>query len=108
MIEYLKGEIKCMKEMNYRHLVKLVDFSEDDKYYYMILEYCDGKDLVNEQALQPGKVFSLDTATSYLSQVILGLECLHKSGYLHRDIKLQNVLIKNEGSAKVQFLLNRF
>ncbi len=41
-------------------------------------------------------VFPLAKATEYLSQVIRGLEQLHNEGYLHRDIKLQNVLIKNE------------
>lgn len=94
MIEYLKGEIKCMKDMVHRNLVQLVEFLSDENFYYMILEYCDGGDLVNEQATLPNKVFSLPTAASHLSQVIIGLENLHKSGYLHRDIKLQNVLIK--------------
>jgi len=36
-----------------------------------------------------------------LSQVIKGLEMLHSEGYLHRDIKPQNVLIKNENGRKV-------
>lgn len=59
MVEYLKGEIKCMKDMNYKHLVKLYDFHEDGEFYYMVLEYCDGGDLCNEQASQPGKVYPL-------------------------------------------------
>jgi serine/threonine protein kinase len=50
---------------------------------------------MNLQAVQPNKVFPLELATKYLSQVILGLEALHKRGYLHRDIKPQNVLVKN-------------
>ena len=62
----------------------------------MLLEYCDGGDLVNLQAMEKKKVFSLETATEYLSQVIKGFEQLHKAGYLHRDIKPQNVLLKNE------------
>jgi serine/threonine protein kinase len=39
-------------------------------------------------------VFSLEKATEVLSEVIIGLEQLHQEGYLHRDIKSQNVLIK--------------
>jgi serine/threonine protein kinase len=61
----------------------------------MILEYCNGGDLVNLQATCENRVFTLESATEYLSQVILGLEELHSKGYLHRDIKLQNVLVKN-------------
>ncbi len=84
-----------MKDMDFKYIVELKDFVEDDEYYYMVLEYCNGGDLMNLQATQPNKVFSLELATKYLSQVILGLEALHKRGYLHRDIKPQNVLVKN-------------
>lgn len=96
MFEYLVGEVEVMKAMNFKHLTKLVEFLKDDNNYYMVLEYCDGGDLVNEQVKCPNMVFPLDQATSYLSQVIKGLEQLHNEGYLHRDIKMQNVLIKNE------------
>lgn len=45
--------------MNHKNLVKLYDFKEDEGYYYMILQYCDGGDLVNIQATFPNRVFSL-------------------------------------------------
>lgn len=93
-----------MKEMDYDYIVELKEFMEDDDYFYMLLEYCDGGDLMNLQALQPNRVFPLALATEYLSQVILGLEALHRRGYLHRDIKPQNVLVKNENGRKVPSL----
>ena len=51
---------------------------------------------MNYQAKLKDKVFPMDKATEVLAEVILGLETLHAEGYLHRDIKSQNVLIKNE------------
>lgn len=36
-----------------------------------------------------------------MSQVILGLEHIHRKGYLHRDIKLQNILVHNEKNGEV-------
>ena len=90
-----------MKDMDYKHIVELHEFAEDEDYFYMVLEYCNGGDLMNLQATQPNKVFSLEKATQYLSQVILGLEVLHKRGYLHRDIKPQNVLVKTVNNEKV-------
>lgn len=65
------------------------------------MDYCDGGDLVNLQACFQNKVYPLNLAIEYLSKVILGLEQLHLQGYLHRDIKPQNILIKNENGKKV-------
>lgn len=61
-------------------------------------EYCDGGDLLNLQAKQNGKVFTLEKATEIMAEVIKGLYDLHQAGYLHRDIKSQNILIKTENN----------
>lgn len=37
MVEYLRGEIKCMKEVNFNNLVRLHHFDKDDDFYYMLL-----------------------------------------------------------------------
>lgn len=39
----------------------------------------------------------MKSATKILSQVIQGLEVVHRAGYLHRDIKPQNILLKKDG-----------
>lgn len=52
-----------MKEMDTQYIVELRDFIEDDNYYYMVLEYCNGGDLLNMQATQPNRVFTLESAT---------------------------------------------
>lgn len=83
-----------MKSMKSKYIMQLYDFDEDENYKYFICEYCDGGDLLNFQAKQPNKVFSVDKATAILAEVIHGLELLHENGYLHRDIKSQNILLK--------------
>lgn len=103
--EYLDGEIECMKTMNSPNIIKLYDVFEDETSIYLALEYCDGGDLINYQAKLPNRVFSLAKATEVLAEVIIGLEQLHQEGYLHRDIKSQNVLIKNENGKEVNVML---
>lgn len=83
-----------MKTMNSQNIIKLYDVSEDEQSIYLLLEYCDGGDLINYQAKLKDRVFGLQKATEVLAEVIIGLEQLHQEGYLHRDIKSQNVLIK--------------
>ena len=97
-----------MRKMKFEHIVQLHEFLNDDDYYYILLEYCEGGDLMNLQTTMPNKVFTLEKATEYLSQVIRGLQELHSKGYLHRDIKPQNVLVKKQGGVNVQIQLFRF
>ena len=84
-----------MRTMNSPHIVGLHAVEKDDQFYHFLLEYCDGGDLVSYQAKLENRVFTLDKATEVLSQVIEGLQALHEEQYLHRDIKSQNVLVKN-------------
>lgn len=98
--EYLDGEKECMMSFKSQYIMRLIDFSEDEKFMYMICEYCNGGDLLNHQAKQPNKIFSLERATEILAEIIKGLELLHQTGYIHRDIKPQNILIKYEEPEK--------
>ena len=59
LLEYLESEVEVMKKMDCRNLVKLYEFSEDEDNYFMLMEYCDGGDLINLQVRQPDGVFSL-------------------------------------------------
>ena len=48
-----------MRQMTGEHMVQLYNVEEDDQFYYMLMEYCDGGDLVNLQIFEKKKVFSL-------------------------------------------------
>ena len=76
--------------------MRMYGVEEDENYKYLECEYCNEGDLLNYQAKQPSRVFSLNEAAEILTDVIYGLEQLHSSGYLHRDIKSQNIIIKKD------------
>lgn len=101
LVEYLDGEIECMKTMDCPYIIKLYETLSDNDYIYLLLEFCDGGDLVGYQGDLKEKVYSLDKATFFLADVIKGLEYLHAKGYLHRDLKLQNVLRSTIGGKEV-------
>lgn len=48
-----------MKSINSPYIMKLYDTQEDETFQYLFCEYCDGGDLLNYQAKQPGRVFTL-------------------------------------------------
>jgi serine/threonine protein kinase len=71
----------------------------------MVLEYCNGGDLwVYQKGLKDG-VFKLEEATAALKDVILGLEEVHRQGFIHRDIKNTNVLVHTDNNSTVSSIL---
>jgi serine/threonine protein kinase len=107
MENYFYGEVECLKSMNSPHIIRLLEIERDENYLYLLLEYCDGGDLFNYQSKQKDKVFEMNKATEMLKEVIEGLEDLHLEGYVHRDIKTENILIKNEMGRDVVLALCR-
>ena len=68
------------------------------------MEYCNCGDLKKDQVKQPNKVYTLENASAILSDVIRGLEIVHEEGYLHRDIKIDNILVsEDEEGRKVKW-----
>lgn len=63
---------------------------------YIVLEYCNGGDLKKDMGKQPDKVYNLKETARVLSDIIRGLEVVHMKGYLHRDIKIDNILVNED------------
>lgn len=61
------------------------------------MDYCPGGDL-RALIAEKGRL-SEATAKLYLAEIVIALEEIHKNGIIHRDIKLDNVLINEEGHA---------
>ncbi|MGC4046671.1 MAG: protein kinase [Armatimonas sp.] len=66
----------------------------------MVLEYCDGGNLLTYQSKLKNKVFPIAEAIDIVVDVLKGLKVIHESNYIHRDIKSENVLIKMTNTAK--------
>lgn len=86
-----------MKEMSQSpYVVQIEEFGEDEDSYFITCEYCNMGDLINFQAKQENKLFSLEKALEIIAEVLKGLEDLHGKKYLHRDLKPQNILLKKD------------
>ncbi|CAD7962539.1 unnamed protein product, partial [Amoebophrya sp. A25] len=84
-----------MKSLDHPSICKLYDVVEDEDTIYLILEYCDGGELM-------GRIDDDDLLCEYESrnvvkQVTQGLRYCHDQGIVHRDIKPENILFKSSG-----------
>ncbi|KAL8234921.1 hypothetical protein R6Q59_021021 [Mikania micrantha] len=74
-------------------------YAEFDASHYscLIMEYCPGGDLHAARQRQPSKCFNISSAKFYGAETLLALEYLHMMGIVYRDLKPENVLIREDG-----------
>jgi WD40 repeat protein len=88
-------EAKLLAKLNHPGIVKVYDYFEENNTAYMIMELLKGKSL-RELIEEKGKIEE-DEAVDYIKKVCEALSVVHKNGYLHRDIKPDNIFITDEG-----------
>ena len=69
---------------------------KDKKYFFILMEYCDGLTLENYIKEHSNKTIERKIIYTYIKQILKALKKLHKNGIIHRDIKPGNIFIKNE------------
>ncbi len=81
--------------LRHPHLVKLIHYflSKDRKRIYLLYEYCDGGDL-KQFVEKKGGFLTFKEALNILYQITDGLAYLHNLGFIHFDIKPENILLK--------------
>ncbi|XAR63263.1 Non-specific serine/threonine protein kinase [Bertholletia excelsa] len=90
-------EREILQLLDHPFLPTLYTHFETDRFSCLVMEYCPGGDLHTLRQRQPGKHFSEYAARFYAAEVLLGLEYLHMLGVVYRDLKPENVLVRDDG-----------
>ncbi len=84
-------EISILRELSHPNIVRLHEMAETDRYIGIILEYASGGELfdfiLNHRYLKD------NAARRLFAQLVSGVGYLHKKGIVHRDLKLENLLL---------------
>lgn len=90
-------EREILQSLDHPFLPTLYTHFETDKFSCLVMEFCPGGDLHTLRQRQPGKHFSEQAAKFYVAEVLLALEYLHMLGIIYRDLKPENVLVREDG-----------
>jgi len=108
---YINNEIYILKNIKSEYTIKFYDAIKDLNYIYLVFEYCNGGDL--EKCLSNymkihNKPFTQEIVQHIMRQIIAGFVYLHSCKILHRDIKLENILVqfKTEEDKRALNMLN--
>ena len=91
----LANEIKVMQKIIHPNLVSLIELKKTKSHLYLVMEFCNGGDLTSclKKYMQLyNKPFSEEIVQYLMRQIVSGLDALHSRNFLHRDLKLDNIL----------------
>src|SRR5215204_5080892 len=98
-LERFRREARAVAQLNHPHVVTVIDAGEDDGAPYIVFEYVEGETL--KQRIRRLGRLPIGEAVAYAIEIGRALGAAHDRGIVHRDVKPQNVLVDEEGTAKV-------
>ena len=105
VIKYLKNEIGIMEQLDHENIIKLHESLQTSHNIYIVMDNINGgslSDFLSKYKLKQGEAFPQKVIQYFVKQIVQGLIYIHSKNIIHRDLKLDNILldfpsnIKNE------------
>jgi len=97
--EKVMQEVRILKRFRHPNVVKIFETFESIKHIVVVMELCAGGDLLNY--VRKRRRLKETYAKYIFKQIIEGIAHIHQKGVLHRDIKLDNILLDGKGIIKI-------
>ncbi|ESP01093.1 hypothetical protein LOTGIDRAFT_140020 [Lottia gigantea] len=95
----LRREGKLLQMVRHPNVVKLLEIMETENSYYLVTELCQGGDFMDyickKRKLEEGE------GKKYVKQIVSAVDYLHRLGILHRDLKIENLLLDSNKDIKI-------
>jgi serine/threonine protein kinase len=100
-----RREIEVLKMCQHPNIITLIDLFENVDYYFIVLEYMGGSDLFDYLS---AREFNLgeNRVREISYQLALGIKYLHSYGIVHRDLKLENVMMSDTTDQSIPKLVD--
>ena len=95
----VQTEIEILQKMSHINVIKAKKILKDSENIYIMMEYCEKGELFHY--IEKEICLSNDEAACYFYQLINGLEYIHQKGIVHRDLKLENILLSKTNLLKI-------
>ncbi|KAJ6663738.1 hypothetical protein lerEdw1_009817 [Lerista edwardsae] len=102
-----RGEVSCFREErdvlvngDKRWITQLHFAFQDENYLYLVMDYYVGGDLLTLLS-KFGDRIPVEMARFYLAEMVMAIHSIHRMGYVHRDIKPDNILLDRRGHIRL-------
>ena len=98
-MERIINERDIMKELNNKNIIKILDYFEDENYIFIVMEYINGGNLYS--FIKKRMKLKEKMAKYIFKQIISAINYIHKHNIVHKDIKLENILLDINHGIKI-------
>ena len=94
--KYFQNEREILKELDHKNILKLIEIKENSRFYFLVKEYCNGgslRDCLQRYQEEYDKSFSQEIIQHIMRQLVDVIKYLHSIDIIHRNIKLENILV---------------
>ena len=94
--KYFINEITILREINHKNIMKLIEIKQSKDNYYLVCELCNGgslNDCLDKYRKINRHAFTEEVVQYLMRQIIDAIKYLHGCHIIHRDLKLDNILV---------------
>src|SRR5215471_10871904 len=99
LLARFRNEAAAAGNLRHENIVTIYEFGDDKGVSFIVMEHLEGEDL--QQVLASGKPLTLLEKISIMTQSAAGLDCAHRHGVVHRDVKPANIRLLPDGRVKI-------
>jgi len=89
----IQNEVEAGRRLRHQNIVKMLTWFEEEKFTYLVFEFIEGQDLFEYMDKRDFSPFQEKDAKSIFRQLLAAVEYCHSQFIVHRDLKLENVLL---------------
>merc|ERR1712045_674894 len=98
-VAHVRAERDILVEVDHTWVVKMFYSFQDPENLYLVMEFLAGGDVMT--LLMKKDTLSEEAAQFYIAETALAIQTIHKLGFIHRDIKPDNLLLDSRGHVKL-------
>ena len=110
-IKDIQKEIDILSKFNSNNIIKYYDSYLDKDKFYILMEYCDGLNLIDfiNKSIKNNESIEENILYKIIKQICIGIKEIHNKNILHRDIKPENIFINEKMEIKLgDFVISKY
>jgi serine/threonine protein kinase len=101
IIKAIHREADLMKKIDSPYVVKFIEMIENTRNIHVVMEYAGRHSLKDYLATKEGEKLKISELRQLLYNILLGLQAIHSIGIIHRDLKIENVVMNSIDTPKI-------